>query len=99
MSVMIRKQLSYLRAEDLQNAINISPQDNQWLVVRQSVVSSGSEVAMLCGRKRKSKKKIQVSLDNFSSKGNVALSSVLVFDIIPIYYYNTLICLNKHEHF
>lgn len=54
-------------------------------------MSSGSEVAMLCGRKRKSKKKIQAPLDNFSSKGNVALPSVLVFDIIPIYYYNTLI--------
>lgn len=99
MSVLIRKQLSYLRAEDLQNAINISPQENQWLVVCQSVVSRGSEVAMLCGRKRKNKKKVQASVDNFSSKGNVALSSVLVFDIIPIYYCNTLIFLNKHEHF
>lgn len=62
-------------------------------------MSSGSEVAMLCGRKRKSKKKIQASVDNFSSKGNVDFSSVLAFDIIPIYYYNTLIFLNKHEHF
>lgn len=54
---------------------------------------------MLCGRKRKSKKKVQATVDNFSSKGNVAFSSVLAFDIIPIYYCNTLIFLNKHEHF
>lgn len=45
---------------------------------------SGSKVTMFCGRKRKSKKKMQLSVDSFNSKGNVVFSSVLVFIIIPI---------------
>lgn len=46
---------------------------------------------MLCGRKRKSKRKNQASVENFYSKGNVVFSSVLLFIIIPMYANNDFI--------